>query len=95
VFTYLAFDKVLSARDLDSGNMSEAEYDAKLNSVVDEGNTNFTIATIAYSAGGTVLAAGVAFLLVDMLMPEASPITVLPSVMPHQDGAAFSVHVGF
>jgi len=86
VFTYLAFAELSDARGWDPVMLGQQDYDARIHETVDSVNQKFLISTIAYAAGGALVATGVTFLLIDRFMPEASPITVMPSVLPQGGG---------
>lgn len=97
VFSYLAFSKAAEAEGwspTDAGETQET-YDAKLATALDDANSKLTIATIAYAAGGAVLATGVTFLVIDALMPEATAIAIIPTVDPDRGQAGVVLHMGF
>jgi|GEM_PF-3597887 len=86
VFTGLAFKDMADVRSyVDKTTWTTAD-EARLDSLERKVNQKFLISEIAAAAGGAVLLTGVAFLLVDWLMPEAAPITVMPSVLPTGGG---------
>ena len=93
VFTFLAYDGMGAADDLDPLYLGQEEYDAQLDSKVDEVNTNFKIAAISAIAGTAVVLTGATFLILDAVRPNASALAIVPTVTPQ--GAGLTLHLGF
>jgi len=87
VFAGLAVKDGMDANSLVGAEQwTRSEHD-KLHSIVSRANRNLFLAQVAAISGLSTVAAGTALLLVDRFLPQAAPVTVMPSVLPGGGGA--------